>query len=69
MFEQKYENSKINSPENCHFTAVKNRCILHGRVFVMRVESVVVNTSRFFVDELIRNLFQCTVALIFKIYS
>ena len=23
------------STENCHFTAVKNRCILHGRVFVM----------------------------------
>ena len=35
-FEQKYENSLKKSTENCHFTAVKNRCILHGRVFVMR---------------------------------
>ena len=23
------------STENCHFTAVKIRCLLHGRVFVM----------------------------------
>ena len=29
------KNSKIKSTENWHFTAVKNRCILHGRVFVM----------------------------------
>ena len=36
-FEQKYENSQKNSTENCHiFTAVKNRCMLHGHVFVMR---------------------------------
>ena len=27
---------KKKSNENCHFTAVKNRCILHGRVFVMQ---------------------------------
>ena len=26
---------KTKSTENCHFAAVKNRCILHGRVFVM----------------------------------
>ena len=34
--EQKYEKSKKKkSTENCHFTAVKIRCLLHGRVFVM----------------------------------
>ena len=26
---------KTKSTENYHFTAMKNRCILHGRVFVM----------------------------------
>ena len=34
-FEQKYENSKKNQLKIVIFTAVKNRCILHGRVFVM----------------------------------
>ena len=34
-FEQKYENCQNNSTENCHFKALKNRCMLHGRVFVM----------------------------------
>ena len=33
-FEQKYENSK-KKMEIVIFTAVKDRCILHGRVFVM----------------------------------
>ena len=37
-FEQKYENSKKNQMKFVIFTAVKNRCILHGRVFVMTVE-------------------------------
>ena len=36
-FEQKYENSKKKSAENCHLTAVKNRCMLHGHVFVMNI--------------------------------
>ena len=31
-FEQKYENSKKNSTENCYFYSLD---ILHGRVFVM----------------------------------
>ena len=35
MFEQKYENSKKKSTEIVIFTAVKYRCILHGRVFIM----------------------------------
>ena len=34
-FEQKYENSKKNQLKIVSFTAVKNRCLLHGRVFVM----------------------------------
>ena len=34
-FEQKYENSKKNQPKIVIFIAVKNRCLLHGRVFVM----------------------------------
>ena len=34
-FEQNDENSKKNQLKNVIFTAVKNRCILHGRVFVM----------------------------------
>ena len=34
-FEQNYENSKKNQLKIVIFTAVKNRCILHGRVFVM----------------------------------
>ena len=33
--EQKYETSKRNQLKIVIFTAVKNRCILHGRVFVM----------------------------------
>ena len=37
MFEQKYENSRKNHLKIVIFTAVKNRCILHGRVFVMSV--------------------------------
>ena len=36
MFEQKYENSQKNSTENYHiYSREKNRCILHGHVFVM----------------------------------
>ena len=36
-FEQKYENSKNkNQQKIVIFTSVKNRCILHGRVFVMK---------------------------------
>ena len=35
MFEQKYENSPKNQPKFVIFEAVKNRCMLHGRVFVM----------------------------------
>ena len=27
--------SKKKSTENCHFYSLKNRCMLHGRVFVM----------------------------------
>ena len=34
-FEQKYENSKKNQLKIVIFTAVKKRCLLHGRVFVM----------------------------------
>ena len=34
-FEQKYENSKKNQLKIVIFTAMKIRCILHGRVFVM----------------------------------
>ena len=34
--EQKYENSQRFSKKIVIFTAVKNRCMLHGRVFVMR---------------------------------
>ena len=37
-FEQKYENSKKNRLKIVIFTAVKNRCILHGRVLVMIYE-------------------------------
>ena len=33
-FEQKYNNYKKNN-FNCHFTAMKNSCLLHGHVFVM----------------------------------
>ena len=36
-FEQKIENSKKNQMKIVIFTAVKNRCILHGRVFVMNI--------------------------------
>ena len=35
-FEQKYENSKTNQLKTVIFTAVKNPCMLHGRVFVMK---------------------------------
>ena len=35
MFEQKYENSEKIKLKIVIFTAVKSRCILHGRVFVM----------------------------------
>ena len=34
-FEQKYEKSPNISTENCHFYSRENRCMLHGRVFVM----------------------------------
>ena len=34
-FEQKYENSEKNQLKIVIFSAVKNRCILHGHVFVM----------------------------------
>ena len=36
-FKQKYENSKKNQLKIVIFTAVKNRCILHGRIFVMQL--------------------------------
>ena len=36
-FEQKYEKNKKISTEIVIFTAVKNRCILHGCVFVMKI--------------------------------
>ena len=35
-FGQKYENSKNIQLKIVVFTAMKNRCILHGRVFVMK---------------------------------
>ena len=38
-FEQKYEKSPKNSTGNCLFYAVKNHCMLHGRVFVMKCSS------------------------------
>ena len=38
-FEQKYEKSKKIQLKIVIFTAVKNRCILHGRVFVMFKDS------------------------------
>ena len=31
---------KKNQPKIVIFTAVKNRCLLHGRVFVMNIEEV-----------------------------
>ena len=34
-FEQKYENSQKNLMKIVIFKAVKNRCILHGRVFIL----------------------------------
>ena len=34
-FEQKYEKGKKNQLKIVIFTAMKNRCILHGRAFVM----------------------------------
>ena len=34
-FEQKYEKSKNIQPKIVIFTDVKNRCMLHGHVFVM----------------------------------
>ena len=34
-FEQRYEKSKTFQPKIVIFTDVKNRCMLHGRVFVM----------------------------------
>ena len=36
-FEQKYENSKKIQLKFVIFTAVKNRCILHACVFVMKL--------------------------------
>ena len=33
-YEQKYENSQTFQPKIAIFTAVKNRCMLHGHVFV-----------------------------------
>ena len=45
-FEQKYENSKKNSiPKIVIFTAVKNHCMLHERVFVMVFDNVIHLTS------------------------
>ena len=35
-FEQKYENSQKIQSKIVIFTAVKNRCMFHGHVFVMR---------------------------------
>ena len=35
IFEQKYENNNKNQRKIVIFTAVKNHCILHGRVFLM----------------------------------
>ena len=34
---------KKKSTENCHFTAVKNGCMLQGRVFVMHTENMTSN--------------------------
>ena len=39
-FEQKYETSKNILTKNCHFSVVKNRCILHGCVFLMGQNSI-----------------------------
>ena len=38
-FEQKYENSQETQLKIVIFTAMKNRCILQGRVFVMFSQS------------------------------
>ena len=40
-FEQKYENSKHNKLKIVIFTAVKYRCILHGRVFIMPFKQLI----------------------------
>ena len=40
-FEGNIEKSKNKSTENCYFTVVKNRCILHGHVFVMKVLTLI----------------------------
>ena len=38
------------STENCHhFTAVENRCILHGRVFVMCIMSRTISMKGFII--------------------
>ena len=44
-FEQKYENSQKHSIENCHFTAMKNRYILHGRVNHFSTAMIFLNYS------------------------
>ena len=40
-FDQKYENSKKNQLKIVIFTAMKNRCVLHGRVLVMIKELLI----------------------------
>ena len=44
-FEQKYEYSKKNQLKIVIFTAVKNRCILHGSVFIITRKGVVDPTT------------------------
>ena len=48
-FEQKYENSKKKNPlKTVIFTAVKNRCISQGRVFVKGTGETVGSSEVFF---------------------
>ena len=54
-FEQKYENSKKkNQPKIVIFTAVKNRCLLHGCVFVMNFKSKIVKAYTDYIKTSIR---------------
>ena len=66
-FEQKYENSKKNQLKIVIFTDVKNRCMLHGRVFVMRrpglsqTWSEILNTRQFLCSVLLRMKFYLSI--------
>ena len=44
-FEQKYENSQKIKLKIIIFTAVKNRCILHGRVFEMLKNNIKISVK------------------------